>query len=117
MTKGINRQAKADNLKAPPRKQIVNWILEAWAQLTPELISKSFLVSGLTANDDQWDQIACFKEHKSCSGGLATIQAAMAEQNEEEEKNPFLDATPDEDPLLIINDEDEDEDDIDIETL
>ena len=88
--------------------------MEAWAQL--ELISKSFLVCGLTTNDNQFDQIACFKDHKSCSGGLAMTQAAIAEQHEEEE-NPFLDATPDhidddENPLFIIDDEEEDEIDI-----
>ena len=87
--------------------------MEAWAQL--ELISKSFLVCGLTTNDNQFDQIACFKDHKSCSGGLAMTQAAIAEQHEEEE-NPFLDATPDHIEMMkiifIIHEKKEDEIDI-----
>ena len=47
ISKGLHKYTKADNLKAPPRRQIVEWILNAWGKLPKDLIKKSFKCCGL----------------------------------------------------------------------
>ena len=47
-TEGLERETPADNLKAPPRKAVVQWILTAWQLLPEELIIKSFRVHHMT---------------------------------------------------------------------
>ena len=38
----INQLISAGNLKLSPRRTIVNWILEAWEEISPETIEKSY---------------------------------------------------------------------------
>ena len=77
MNEGLNNVTNAGNLHAPPRKEIVRWILAAWGQLTNELINNSFILCGLTTNDDQFHKINCFKKNRSCSDGLAMLGDAI----------------------------------------
>ena len=37
---GIHEETAAGNLTAPPRKTILQWILDTWSQLPTELIEK-----------------------------------------------------------------------------
>ena len=39
---GINQLTSAGNLKPPPRRAIVNLILETWEEIIPETITNSF---------------------------------------------------------------------------
>ena len=56
LSEGIHQYAEGGNIKAPSRKGIVEWILDAWSQLPIESIIKSFKCCGLNlANDGTED--------------------------------------------------------------
>ena len=42
--RGIQGDTTSENLKDPPRKFMVEWVLESWASLSPEVAKKSFQV-------------------------------------------------------------------------
>ena len=48
---GINHETPSGNLKPPLRPTIVKWTLEAWCELTPDLIKKSFKACALNLFD------------------------------------------------------------------
>ena len=60
-----------DNLKAPPRRKIIEWILEAWKNVRIDVIKSSFKSCALNiAIDGSEDElIHCFKENQPCSAG------------------------------------------------
>ena len=43
---GIHKETEVRNLKAPPRRSIIRWILDAWAALPSEMIKNSFMHCG-----------------------------------------------------------------------
>ena len=120
LTEGLQNITKQGNLRAPPRRNVVLWILEAWKDIKQTLIQKSFLCCGLTCNDNNYNEISCFKEHKSCEEGLEMLGHSIGLQDRDE-GDPFSDNyQPDEhdinaaDPFNNMIDE---ELEIDIETL
>ena len=42
LSEGIHEFTASGNLKAPPRRQMVEWVLNSWSTLSPELIKNSF---------------------------------------------------------------------------
>ena len=44
LSPGIQEYTISGNLKAPPRKLMVEWVLESWASLSPDVTKKSFKV-------------------------------------------------------------------------
>ena len=63
-SEGILREAECGNLKPPPRKVIVQWILKSCAKLSSDMIRKLFLACGLSdaIDNSEDDEIHCFKE-------------------------------------------------------
>ena len=51
-TVGIPQETDGGNLKPPPRRTIVNWMLDSWNQLSSEMVSKSFKACALTSAVD-----------------------------------------------------------------
>ena len=47
ISKDLHEYTKAGNLKAPPRRQIVEWIMDAWEKFPKDSIEKSFKRCGL----------------------------------------------------------------------
>eukprot|EP00794_Sanderia_malayensis_P013386 gene13386-14759_t len=92
-SEGIQSETEAGNLKAPPRREIIRWILEAWDELSCESIKRSFVNCAITtAVDGSEDgEIHCFKEGQPCHTGKAMLAEQIKLMTEEEE-NPF---TPD----------------------
>ena len=98
----------------------MNWILDSWNQLSPEIICKSFKACALTSSIDGSDDkdIHCFKEKEPCHAGLEmlTEQIELATGQEE---NPFQvdpDGITEAAPQELMADEDEEGDsDIDID--
>ena len=89
-TIGINEETAAGNLRAPPRRAILQWILDAWAELPTEVIKRSFTSCALNlpvdgSNDDI---IHCFKEGQPCSTGRAMLQTQL-DILREPDANPF----------------------------
>ena len=64
LSQGIQEYTTSGNLKALPKKLMVEWVLESWASLSPEVIKKSFKVCGLNLAVDGSENhlIHCFKE-------------------------------------------------------
>ena len=117
---GIHEETAAGNLKAPPRKTILQWILDAWSQLPTELIKKSFTSCALNLPVDgsQDDTIHCLKEGQPCSSGRAMLRSQLDILNEPD-TNPFSDCTSSDveeayPPTLLVLDSDH-EGDSDIE--
>ena len=56
---------QAGNLKAPPRRSIIKWFLDAWSALPSEMIKNSFMHCSLNlpADGSLDDRIHCFKEN------------------------------------------------------
>ena len=52
MDEGPHRRTKGGDMRGPPLKQIVQWILKAWSGLDKEIIIKSFCCSALSIQDD-----------------------------------------------------------------
>jgi len=93
----------AGNRKGPPRRTVVEWIIKAWEDVPEELVKKSFIACGLTTTDEQFDQIACFKDKRPCSGGAEKLRQAIAE--EEKELREFYEISDEPIPILISDDE------------
>ena len=65
---GINQEKLAENLKSLPRRVIVYWIMEAWNEITSDVIKKSFRMYALNLSTD-WSEdnmINCFKNEMLC---------------------------------------------------
>ena len=119
------------NLKAPPRWEVVLWILNAWVNLDRNIVIKSFPVCGLNLPPDgsKDHSIHCFKEEQSCSAGAAIFMYETLKLNAEildVDNNPFQQEDPTdsdmddatEDHILIDrNGDDDDTDDHGIEIV
>ena len=55
------------NMRALPRRQMIEWVLEAWKKLPTDVIIRSFKVCALSTNLDgsEDDQIVCIR-HGPC---------------------------------------------------
>ena len=59
------------NLKAPPRRKIIEWILEAWKNVRIDVIKSSFknCALNIVIDGSEDELIHCFKENQPCSAG------------------------------------------------
>ncbi|XP_067283792.1 uncharacterized protein [Pseudorasbora parva] len=75
-------------MRAPARRSLVSWVLQAWEKLDTERLKNSFKVCGLTvASDGSEDHlIHCFNEGEPCASGRELLvqarQAELAEAGE-----------------------------------
>ena len=120
-TDGIHNVTNCGNLRPPPRREIVKWVIESWAQLSSELIAKSFVVCALAgAVDGSTDgEITCLKEGKPCSAGREMLQNQM-ELIDTVEENPFTPSSGDINaacPAVLQIEESDTEEDIDLNIL
>ena len=67
------------NMCAPPRREIVKWILATWDGLDKTVIISSFKSCALTgAVDGSEDRhIHCFKENQPCRAGLEWLKVVQ----------------------------------------
>ena len=79
------------NLKAPPRRKIIGWILEASKNVRIDLIKSSFksCTLNIAINGSEDDLIHCFKENQPCSAGLQCLKV-MANTIDDEREDPFV---------------------------
>ena len=65
---GIHSETPAGNLKSPPQRIIIQWIVQSWSELPRYLIKKSFPCCALHLPTDglQDEKIACFREGQPC---------------------------------------------------
>ena len=105
----------AGNMRAPPRTEIVKWILAAWDGLDKTMIINSFKSCELTIAVDRSEDgnIHCFKENQPCRAGLQRLKVVQQAMSNSRDKDPFdgitesdvQDAAPD---SLIIDASDTD---------
>ena len=90
-TEGLLQETEAGNLKAPPRKRIVEWVLTSRGNLMEHMIQESFVTCGLTNSMDgsQDDEIHFLKAVQPCMKGRALMKEHLLLLNSEEE-NPFV---------------------------
>ena len=89
----------AGNMRGPPRREIVKWVLKAWNSLDRKIVIRSFRSCALTVAPDRSedDQIHCLKGGQPCHAGqdrLASIQQALTASSA---TDPFADVT-----LLVV---------------
>ena len=112
---GIKNLTDAGNLKSPSHFHIVEWILNAWKELTPELVSRFIKAGALSISVDRSkdDAIHCLKAGQPCEKGFSMFKDQLPALNEPE-INPFvgIEGPQDEEqlPLFMVVDEDEDND-------
>ena len=83
-------------MKAPPRRIIVQCILDAWGNLSKKLIMKLFKYSSLNLSLHGSEEVLihCFKENSACSTGAKKLKEALQGLHDEySEENPFAEAT------------------------
>jgi len=120
-TVGLYQETAAGNLKAPPRRTILKWILDSWNELPVEIIQKSFpsCALNLPADGAKDDTIHCLKEGQPCHAGQAMLKSQLGILNEPD-SNPFTECTDSDveeaHPVLeLIDSDNEGDSDIEIE--
>ena len=112
MNEGLHTHTKGGNMRGPPLKQIVQWILKAWSDLHKEIIMKSFRCCALSIQDDgsEDNETACFKPGKPLNSDSERLKAAVAEAAKEL-VDPFTESDiKNFSDLVIYSDREEDED-------
>ena len=91
MAEGAHSFTAAGNMHVPPRREIVQWIFEAWDNLDRELIVRSFRSCAITVATDgsKDDQIHCLKEGQSCHSGLSRLTSIQQAVSASRATNPF----------------------------
>ena len=116
---GIHKETEAGNLKAPPRRSIIKWILDAWSALPSEMIGNSFMHCGLNlpADGSLDDRIHCFKEKQTCAQGRELLRSQLS-IIDENHIDPFQATESDVEeayaPCQLLDPDEEGDEDIDI---
>lgn len=72
---------RGGNRKQPDRIQILKWIKEAWSSITPELIRKSFRVTGISLEmDGSQDDLLFAENDEDPFEGFTAAEVAEAEE-------------------------------------
>lgn len=118
MASGVQEYTEAGNMRPPPRKTIVEWVLTAWSRLSVDVIAKSFrsCALNLAVDGSEDSEIHCFKKGQPCEAGSEQLQAQLSVLDELNLPNPFQVITDSDIEEANDNAIDLDEDeDIDIE--
>ena len=120
---GIHSETPAVNLKSPPRRTIIQWVLQSWSELPRDLMKKSFpcCALNLPTGGSQDEKIVCFREGQPCCAGMEMLKTQVSVLSEPDNDSFTLVTESDNedanDPCQIVDSDDDVEDDIDIELL
>lgn len=75
MMNGEKELTRGGNLRPPPMEVYLQWVVDAWASLSSEIIASSFKTCGITnaVDDSENDRIHCFKPHGPIPEGLSVL--------------------------------------------
>ena len=78
-TEGVNKETEARNLKPPPRKEIIKYILDAWAVLLSKVVKELFILCTLSlpTNGLRDDRIHWFKEGQLYFQGSEVLRSQL----------------------------------------
>ena len=117
----VQEYTEAGNIRPPPRKTVVNWVLTAWSRLSVDVTVKYFKSCALNrAVDGSEDSnIHCFKKVQPWEGGSEQLKAKLSVLNEPSLPNPFQDITDSDieeatENINIVDLDDDEDIDIDI---
>ena len=114
LDEGVHQFTEGGNMKLPSRKRIIEWVLDAWSQLSKENI-KLLKCYGLNlANDGREDDfIHCLKKGQPCKAGRQKLKSQLSMLVDESDAvNPFISHSDDEDAneeINVIEDKTDDE--------
>ena len=112
MAEGSQEFTAQGNMKAPPRRVIVEWILEAWNSLSKDVIKSSFKRCGFNIDGSEDHLIHCFKDDQTCSTG-AERSKVIASTIEDDREDPFsLHEDSDVEEAALVVDSDNETDDL-----
>ena len=108
MESGEKSYTPAGNMRPPEKALSLKWVKEAWQSVSTDLVTKSFVVCGISADIDgsQDSEIGCIKEGVIAAEAARTIAEKTQEltMDRPETQDPFADLDEDSEPA-----EDEDE--------
>ena len=99
-SEGVHQFTEGGNMKPPFRKLIIEWVLDAWSQLSKENITKLFKCCCLNlANDGMEDEfIHFFKKGQPCKAGRQKLNSQLSILVDESDVvNPLISPTDEED--------------------
>lgn len=103
-------------MKAVPRRLVVKWVVDAWKEISKEMIIQSFKGCALTidVNGNEDHEISCFKPGKPCADGSKVLEEQIAAFSDADQyQNPFyITASDVEDANIEENIISEDEEDV-----
>ena len=113
---GIHEETAAGNFRAPPRRAILLWIIDAWAELPTEVVKDSFQICPLNppVEGSCDDVIHCFKDGQPCSTRKAMLRSRLEILSEPANAISFDTTDSDVEEALDVLDSDQ-EGDSDIE--
>ena len=100
LSEGVHQFTEGGNMKLPSRKRIIEWVLDAWSQLSKENIIKSFKCCGLNLTNDgmEDDFILCLKKGQPCEAGRQKLNSQLSILVDESDAvNPFISPSDEED--------------------
>ena len=115
MATGDKSYTPAGNVRAPSKELCLQWVREAWASISTDIITRSFLVCGISACVDGTEDasIHCLKSGGVVSKVLPTITENTATllseaQRQDDDRDPFADLDDEEEELetneLLVED-------------
>ena len=107
----------AGNMRGPSRRQIVQWVLDAWSEVPCRMISDSFCSCAITVNVDgsEDESIRCFKKGELCEAGLERLKATIESIEQSQVGNPFENITESDVEDASPEDLNIDHDDVDVD--
>ena len=87
LSEGVHQFTEEGNMKTPFRKDIIEWVLDAWSQLSKENIIKSFKCCSLNlANEYMEDEfIHYLKKRRLCEAGRQKLISQLSVLVDKEE--------------------------------
>ena len=93
LSNGKHEYTDAGNMKPVPRRLVVEWVIQAWNELSSEMVAASMksCALGLPVDGSKDEEISCFKKGKKCEAGASLLkdQTELLKSGELDE-NPFV---------------------------
>ena len=106
LREGVHQFTVGGNMKSPSKKRIIEWLVDAWSQLSKENIIKSFKCCGLNLANDctEGDFIHCLKKGQPCEAGRQKLTSQLSILADASDAvNPFISPYDEEDANEEMN--------------
>ena len=100
LSEDVHQFTEGGNMKPPSRKGIIEWVLDAWSQLSKANILKLFKCCNLNLTNDgtEDDFIHCLKMRQPCKAERQNLKSQLSILVDESDAvNPFISSSDEED--------------------